>query len=226
MPLDKSRIQAICFDVDGTLRDTDDQYAASFSRWLRRVCWLLPDQNAERAARQLVMMAETPANAFYALLDMLWLDGPLARLSQFFRKEEKELREYLIIPGVAEAVQLIHDHFPISVVSARGRHGTVGFLAFSGMDKYFPHVVTAQTVTRIKPHPAPVRHAAKLMGFPAENCLMVGDTVVDIKAGRRAGAQTVGVLSGFGDEDELTRAGADLILDSVADLPGTLLVSN
>ena len=40
MPIDKTRIQAICFDIDGTLRDTDDQYAESLSRWLRRVHWV------------------------------------------------------------------------------------------------------------------------------------------------------------------------------------------
>ena len=49
-----------------------------------------------------------------------------------------------------------------------------------------------------------------------------GDTTVDVIAARAAGAQTVGVLSGFGEEDELRQAGADLILLSVAKLPETL----
>jgi len=53
----------------------------------------------------------------------------------------------------------------------------------------------------------------------------VGDTTVDIRAGRTAGAQTVGVLCGFGARRELERAGADLILPSVADLPGALMGS-
>jgi phosphoglycolate phosphatase-like HAD superfamily hydrolase len=44
---------------------------------------------------------------------------------------------------------------------------------------------------------------------------MIGDTTVDIRAGKAAGAQTAGVLCGFGREKELIRAGADLIL------PGT-----
>ena len=47
---------------------------------------------------------------------------------------------------------------------------------------------------------------------------MVGDTVVDIKAGKQAGAQTVGVLCGFGELDELEKAGADLILESTPQL--------
>jgi phosphoglycolate phosphatase-like HAD superfamily hydrolase len=55
-----------------------------------------------------------------------------------------------------------------------------------------------------------------------ENCLMVGDTTVDIRAGKAAGTQTVGVLCGFGQEAELRRAGADLIIASTAVLPQLL----
>ena len=52
---------------------------------------------------------------------------------------------------------------------------------------------------------------------------MIGDTTVDIRAGKAAGAQTVGVLCGFGEEGELRRVGADLILPSTADVEAELL---
>jgi phosphoglycolate phosphatase-like HAD superfamily hydrolase len=52
------------------------------------------------------------------------------------------------------------------------------------------------------------------MGVLPAECLMVGDTVVDIKSGKAAGAQTVGVLCGFGEEKELIKAGADVILET------------
>ena len=55
---------------------------------------------------------------------------------------------------------------------------------------------------------------------------MIGDTTVDIRAGRAAGAQTVGVLCGFGSERELRRAGADLILASTAELGEMLGAGN
>jgi phosphoglycolate phosphatase-like HAD superfamily hydrolase len=58
--------------------------------------------------------------------------------------------------------------------------------------------------------------------FPAQ-CLMIGDTTVDIRAGKAAGAQTVGVLCGFGEEAELRRWGADLILPTTH-LIGSLLL--
>jgi phosphoglycolate phosphatase len=51
----------------------------------------------------------------------------------------------------------------------------------------------------------------------------VGDTVVDVRSGHTAGTQTIGVLSGFGEREELMKAGADLILDSIVDLPAVLL---
>ena len=47
---------------------------------------------------------------------------------------------------------------------------------------------------------------------------MVGDTSVDIRAGRAAGAQTVGVLCGFGEEAELREHAADMILSMTAEL--------
>jgi phosphoglycolate phosphatase-like HAD superfamily hydrolase len=49
---------------------------------------------------------------------------------------------------------------------------------------------------------------------------MIGDTVADILAGKNAGAQTVGVLCGFGKEKELRQAGADLIIKRTPDLLG------
>lgn len=47
---------------------------------------------------------------------------------------------------------------------------------------------------------------------------MVGDTTVDIRSAKSAGAQSVGVLSGFGGEKELERAGANLILKDITEL--------
>jgi phosphoglycolate phosphatase len=67
-----------------------------------------------------------------------------------------------------------------------------------------------------------VRHAAKQLGVPVERCVMVGDTTVDVKSARRAGAGAVAVLCGFGEREELERAGAHVILEHTSQL--TLLL--
>jgi N-acetyl-D-muramate 6-phosphate phosphatase len=87
---------------------------------------------------------------------------------------------------------------------------------------YFQCVASGQTAPRTKPFPDPILWAAKQMGVRPEQCLMVGDTTVDIRAGKAARAQTVGVLCGFGERLELERAGADLILEGTWELGGVL----
>jgi phosphoglycolate phosphatase len=63
---------------------------------------------------------------------------------------------------------------------------------------------------------------AEQLGIDPSACLVVGDTTLDIRAGKAAGAQTVAVLSGFGKGAELRAAGADLVLPSAAELPSAL----
>ena len=90
------------------------------------------------------------------------------------------------------------------------------FLKHNG--RYFDAVVTRESTWRIKPHPSPVRLAAEICGVPASCCAMIGDTPPDIKSARSAGAYAVGVLCGFGEREELLRAGAYVILDHTSQL--------
>lgn len=224
MALDITRIQALCFDVDGTLRDTDDQYVARFLPWIRPFRWLLPGQDAQRAARRLVMWLEGPGNFFFGIPDRFGWDDELAGLGKklsFFSQNHKP-HNYLLVPGVDECLQFLSQQYPLAVVTARGETGTLTFLEHYHIGQYFKKIASAQTAPRTKPYPDPILWVAKQLGISASSCLMIGDTVVDIKAGRAAGAQTVGVLSGFGEETELRNSGADLILPSVADLPSIL----
>jgi HAD superfamily hydrolase (TIGR01509 family) len=111
----------------------------------------------------------------------------------------------------------------MAVVSARDHRGTLAFMDAFDLTRYFKCIATAQTTPYTKPRPDPILWAAEQMGVSPEACLMVGDTTVDMRAGKAAGAQTVGVLCGFGEEDELVKTGADTILPSTSDLP-TLLI--
>jgi phosphoglycolate phosphatase-like HAD superfamily hydrolase len=209
MPLDPARIKALCFDVDGTLSDTDDLYARKAARALPRFLFRDPD----RAARRLVMWIESPGNALLGLADTLGLDGEMtAVIDWLYRHRRPPSREYLLVPGVDDMLGRLYGRYPMAVVSARDRRGTMNFLERFGLVKYFDPIVTGLTVAHTKPYPDPVLFAARQMNVPPENCVMIGDTTVDIRAGKTAGAQTVGVLCGFGEEPELRKMGADEIL--------------
>ncbi len=220
MPLDLSRIRALCFDVDGTLCDTDDQWTLRFERALRPLRGVFPRRDVRPLAHWLVMGLESPGNVVYGALDRIGLDEYIAGLYNFMahRLPSRRPRSFLLVSGVQEMLAALQPRYPLSVVSARDRRTTLAFLAFHGLTVHFPTVVTSQTCRYTKPFPDPIRYAAQEMGVQPHECLMIGDTTVDIRSGKAAGAQTIGVLCGFGTEQELRKAGADLILPSTADL--------
>ncbi|HUF37461.1 MAG TPA: HAD family hydrolase [Anaerolineales bacterium] len=222
---DPTRITAICFDVDGTLRDTDDQYAHRFEKYFRPFRPLLPGRDVHRFARRFVMWAEAPGNLLLGIPDRLHLDDELSRFGDWLHTRGIGAREheYALVPGVREMLEKLRPHYKMAVVSARPKRGTQGFLDHFGFGEFFDCVASAQTAVRTKPWPDPVIWAMEQMGAVPEETVMVGDTTVDLRAGQAAGTQTVGVLCGFGERGELERQGADLILDETPELAGVLL---
>jgi HAD superfamily hydrolase (TIGR01509 family) len=219
MPLDASRIRALCFDIDGTLRDTDDQYVARLERYLKPLRIFFPTHRISRMARWLVMQLEGPGNFLISLPDRMGFDEFVWKLMQRFasQRDNKQGR-HAIIAGAQTTLEMLADRFPMAVVTARSHRATVDFLHYSGLSDHLTCIASALTTKRGKPHPAPILWAAQQMNVPPEACLMIGDTKMDILAGKAAGAQTVGVLSGFGTEKELRNCGADEILGSIREL--------
>lgn len=224
MTLDLERIHGLCFDVDGTLSDTDDVYTLKFERFFQPFRPILPGRDAHHAARRFVMWAEAPGNTLIGLPDRLGFDDKIFTLVEWINKRRNPpMHDYLLIEGVREMLVALQPHYPMTVVSARDNRSTRAFLDHFELTHFFQEIITALTVEHTKPFPHPIRHAAEKMGVRPEECLMIGDTTVDIRAGRAAGAQTVGVLCGFGEEHELRRAGADLVLQNTPDLTEILL---
>ena len=77
---------------------------------------------------------------------------------------------------------------------------------------------TSADVERTKPEPDLVRAAMEKAG--TDEAVMVGDSVWDVEAARRAGIATVAVLTGGYSRDELADAGARQVFDSMAELRG------
>ena len=224
MPIDTKRVKAICFDVDGTLRDTDDQMVQRFSKALQFLRILNSNWEIEMIARRLVMGLEDPGTFLYSIPDRLGFDDHLSRINNALASlaREKKSKKHLLIDGVEQTIKKLHSIYPLAIVTARGQRSTLDFLEHFDLSRYFQVIVTAQTCRYTKPFPDPLFFAAQQLSVSPTDCLMVGDTTVDIRAGKAAGAQTIGVLCGFGELDELSRLGADMLLPSTADLLNVL----
>ena len=124
------RIKALCFDVDGTLSDTDDMWvnrAAALFKPLHRV---IPQPVISRLARRTIMVLETPGNFIYNLFDRLHLDDEVAAVFNWMAKHAigKKPANFLLIPGIREMLEVLSSQYPMAVVSARDEKSTRTFL--------------------------------------------------------------------------------------------------
>ncbi len=216
-PIPFPEIQAILFDMDGTLIDTDDQAVLKFARLLQPVL----GERAAQYVRWLLMQIESPANGLITLADKLHLDEPLKWVTRWrlSRRKDPFITHFEIIPGVLEMLHALPERYRLGIVTTRSRHQIEGFLTqFPDIAPRFEVTCGSQDTRRLKPHPAPIQEAARRLNLPVTACVMVGDTSVDMHSAQRAGAWRIGVLCGFGREHELRHAGAHVILPSTADL--------
>lgn len=215
-------IEAILFDLDGTLVETDDMAVARLARRIRPI---LRDRS-EWLARWLLMKAETPGNLFVTGLDALGLDERMMWLTDRLRRRRGvyPAYEFRLVEGVEKLVEGLKDRYQIALVTSRSRYHIDQFSSrFPDIGSAFVTTCGLQDTRRLKPHPAPIQLAAERLKVSVANCVMVGDTTVDVQAARRAGAWSAAVLCGFGERRELERAGAHVVVDSTADLLALLL---
>jgi len=95
-------------------------------------------------------------------------------------------------------------------------------LRVAGIDHHFRAIVGGDEVDRPKPNPDLPLHAAKAVGAAPVNCVVVGDSPVDVQAGRAAGMRTVAATYGYGDLAALRDAGPHAEIASFSELPRVL----
>jgi HAD superfamily hydrolase (TIGR01549 family) len=213
-----TEVEAILFDLDGTLIDTDDVMIERVARWLQPLARLFSQEDPKRLLRRAIMASEGPTNAFLTLLDILGLDDELFALGDRLRRLRglRTPANFQPVDGVVEAVRELSGRYPLGVVTTRSQRDAWAFLEQHALADCFSVIVTHEDTWRLKPHPEPIRYAAEQLGVAVGRCIMVGDTDVDVRSAKAAGAYAVGVLCGFGERGDL--AGADLILENTAEL--------
>ena len=217
---DAARVRAILFDVDGTLADTDDEYIRRAGEFVRRLSFLFPQRDPTNFLRWSLMIAETPLNLLMGVPDWMGIDTHLARFFDWVaeRRPPPSSGHFVMMAGMHALLPRLAARYRLALVTARNERATRGFIEQFELQAHIAAAASAHTAAHTKPYPDPVLWAAHELQVPVEDCVMIGDTTVDILAGRRAGSQTIGVLCGFGDRRELERAGANLILAQTAEV--------
>ncbi|MHB9032687.1 MAG: HAD family hydrolase [Anaerolineae bacterium] len=221
MIVQQNTIKAILFDLDGTLVVTANHWSERLACQLQPLCQVIPGLNPRRLAKRLVNNIELAST-----YGMLWLEH-LGISTSFFGLADRIRRSKglatrtasTLVPGSIELLEMLKQDYVLGVVTTRQRAEALAFISAANMGRFFQAVITRSDCWHIKPHPGPLRCAAKQLGVQPADCLMLGDTRLDIRSARRAGARAIGVLTGYDDREELTAAGAEIVLESAAQLP-------
>jgi phosphoglycolate phosphatase len=208
----------LLFDLDGTLVDSRADLTTAVNLMLGELGRApLPDESvvnfigegarllAERALR--ASQEREPERA------------EIDRALEVFRRHYRahlldRTRPY---PEVAETLADLR-HLPKAVVTNKPYDFTAAILSGLGLRSHFAVVLGGDSLPERKPDPQPLLEAARRCGCVSPECLMVGDSWVDILAGRAAGMATCGFTGGFRGRAELAAAGAEVLIERFGEL--------
>jgi phosphoglycolate phosphatase len=200
-------LKAILFDLDGTLLDTLADLADAANRVLAGAGLPTHGRDAYRrfigdGSRMLITRA-LPAHQ----REPQTIDAMLTAFKADYGRHWKTAT--CPYPGIPELLdELVRRRIPRGVVTNKPQPFAEGSLAYFFPDAGFA-IVRGQHGTRpIKPHPAPALEAAARLGAAPPECLLVGDSGVDMQTARAAGMLPIGAAWGFRSVEELTENGA------------------
>lgn len=126
-----------------------------------------------------------------------------------------------LLPNVSVTLEALSGRAKLALITMRHVPNQVILkeLDYFGIAKYFTHVVTALDTAKPKPSPEALIQCVKALDLEMCDCIIAGDSVNDVRAGKAAGARTIAVLSGLYQKEELEKESPDLILPDVTALP-------
>jgi HAD superfamily hydrolase (TIGR01509 family) len=210
--------QIAILDVDGTLVDTNYHHAIAWFRAFRRHDVTVP---VWRIHRHIGMGGDQLVAAVAG-------DEVEERLGDEIREAESEIYRELIdevqtMEGSRELIEDLREAGNVVVLASSAKDWEVEhYIELLDVADLVDDWTTSADVERTKPQPDLVHAALDKVDADGE-AMLVGDTVWDVEAGKRAGVETLAVLTGGFSEAELREAGAKEVFTSVEELRQSLL---
>ena len=128
--------------------------------------------------------------------------------------------EFPIAPGCVETVKSLAPRYQLALASSGSRASVNAFLNHSGLTPLFHSVLSGDDVKYAKPDPELFAQSIRNLDLQPERCIVVEDAVAGVQAARSAGARAIGMGKQYAAE--LTKAGAERVVDSMAELAQVL----
>ena len=211
------RLSTLFFDLDGTLIDSEIGITRCVAHALQALGEPVPDAAALRR-----WIGPPLRSSFMPLLgDARRVEQAVAHYRERF--EDVGWQEHRVYDGIAELIaSLAARGHRLAVVTAKNEPHAERIVAHLPFGHHFETIVGAGMDTSRAEKTELIAEAMSRLSLTPDDCVMIGDRHMDIDGARAHGMRGLGVLWGFGGEQELRDAGAHALLRHPGELAGVL----
>lgn len=204
------------FDLDGTVVNTIPLIIASYEHAMLHVLGERPTQDEARS-----WIGQT----LYGTFGARYPEQAQQLVESYVAWNEAHLPELLEeFAGVDDLLGALRGAgVRVGVATSKRRASAENSLRYAGLGELLSVTVAMEDTTVHKPDPAPLLLALDRVGARPDEAAYVGDAAVDVLAAKAAGMAAIAVSWGAAPRADLEAAGADVVLDSVAELQDLLL---
>jgi HAD superfamily hydrolase (TIGR01509 family) len=212
-------IQAIIFDIDGLMLDTEPVSKRSWSTVMTPAGFLLTDEVYQK------MIGRTEADVRHLLAEIYGSHFPF---DQMYREREQRFNELVqsegiaLKPGLHDLLDFVnHEQLAKAVASSTYAKLAEVKLRVAGVRQHFDIIVTGDQVTHGKPAPDWFLEAARRLGVSPEACVVLEDSQAGIRAAHSAGMRSL-LVPDMQTPDEETLRLADEVLEHLGQACGVI----
>jgi phosphoglycolate phosphatase len=207
MSAKKLKAKCIFFDLDGTIVDSREAYYEAARTAFQAMGQKPPEKEASLEIPKRLEQKQ-PINNIIKGDTHKFLNVYLKTYYSITTEKTKPL------PNISTMLELLSANAKLALITMRcvPKESIIKELEIFGIAKYFSYVVTALDTHKPKPSPEALLTCVNALGVQMCDCVIVGDSVNDIKAGKAAGAKTVAVLSGIFSREDVAKENPDLII--------------
>jgi len=204
----KLALSCLILDLDGTVADNSDMIIDIYREILQKYL------GRAYSRQEILSLFGPPEGAI--LKQLLPPESFDDALEDFYRIYDARHPERAFLDG-QKLEEIRSWGLRLALFSGKGRRSAEITLRKLHLQGIFDVVVTGEDVSRSKPDPEGVRMALMRLEAPPEGALLVGDSPLDIQAGRAAGVETGAALWGTTQKQELLTSAPDYVFPSVPD---------
>jgi beta-phosphoglucomutase len=204
---------AVIFDWDGTLADTEDIVVASFQKVLKRVGCNVADAFIERligiGSRNTLKEALKVQNIPFddKLINKL-VKGKIDIAVTLANRVK-------LFAGASELLESLNDRVKIALASMNDKGVVEKMLEVTSIKRYFQVIITAEEINKPKPDPEIFLKCASELAIEPRCCVVLEDSVFGVRAAKAAGMACIAISTGAYSNRELDKAGADMVVRSL-----------